>query len=50
MLHVKGCRGNESSYFVALSESKLIVAISFCSISCTVGDAFICQKGALKLE
>ena len=50
MLHVQGWRGNESSYFVALYESKHIVAAGFCSILCTMGDAFFYERGALKLE
>ena len=50
MLHVQGWRGNKRSYTFALSESKYIVAAGFCSFSCIVGDAFICEGGALKLE
>ena len=50
MLYVQGWRGNGRSYSVALFKSKLIVAVGLCSISCVVGDAFICERGALKLE
>ena len=50
MLHVQGWRGNKRSYTFALSESKYIVAAGFCSFSCVVGDEFICEGGALKLE
>ena len=50
MLHVQGKKRNMISYFVALSERKLIVATSLYSISYIMGDAFICERGALKLE
>ena len=50
MLHVQSRRGNRREYFFALSESNHIVAANFCSISCTMGDAFFCERGALKLE
>ena len=50
MLHVQGWRGNMRSYSIVLSESKLIVAVVLCSISYTMDDVFICERGALKLE
>ena len=50
MLHVQGWRGNMRSYSIVLFESKLIVAVGFCSISYTMDDAFICERGAIKLE
>ena len=46
MLHVQGKKRNMISYFVALSERKLIVATSLYSISYIMGDAFICERGA----
>ena len=46
----KARKENMISYFVALFESKLIVATGLYSISYIMGDAFICERGALKLE
>ena len=50
MLHVQGKKRNMISYFFALFDSKLIVATGLYSISYIMGDAFICERGALKLE